>query len=232
MNCLIIDDDNAIARSVLKNLFKIEDSLKLIAECENAADAYKILANNKNDLLLLDVEMPGITGIELVKALGDKRLLIVFISSKRDYASDAYDLNVVDFIAKPITPNRFLKAIIKAKEIYKNQNLFMPSKKNEFIFIKDSNIIRRIKLADINYLEAKGDYVKIYLDEKKYAIHSSLKSLEDKLPIDVSSRVHRLFIVNISKIDTIEGGTLIIQQHFVPVSDAYKSSLNKRMQTL
>ncbi|RZL20187.1 MAG: response regulator transcription factor [Pedobacter sp.] len=232
MNCLIIDDDNAMARSVLKNLFKIEDSLKLIAECENAADAYKILANNKNDLLLLDVEMPGITGIELVKALGDKRLLIVFISSKRDYASDAYDLNVVDFIAKPITPNRFLKAIIKAKEIYKNQNLFMPSKKNEFIFIKDSNIIRRIKLADINYLEAKGDYVKIYLDEKKYAIHSSLKSLEDKLPIDVSSRVHRSFIVNISKIDTIEGGTLIIQQHFVPVSDAYKSSLNKRMQTL
>ena len=232
MNCLIIDDDNAMARSVLKNLFKIDDSLKLIAECENAADAYKILANNKNDLLLLDVEMPGITGIELVKALGDKRLLIVFISSKRDYASDAYDLNVVDFIAKPITPNRFLKAIIKAKEIYKNQNLFMPSKKNEFIFIKDSNIIRRIKLADINYLEAKGDYVKIYLDEKKYAIHSSLKSLEDKLPIDVSSRVHRSFIVNISKIDTIEGGTLIIQQHFVPVSDAYKSSLNKRMQTL
>jgi DNA-binding LytR/AlgR family response regulator len=232
MNCLIIDDDNAMARSVLKNLFKIDDSLKLIAECENAADAYKILANNKNDLLLLDVEMPGITGIELVKALGDKRLLIVFISSKRDYASDAYDLNVVDFIAKPITPNRFLKAIIKAKEIYKNQNLFMPSKKNEFIFIKDSNIIRRIKLADINYLEAKGDYVKIYLDEKKYAIHSSLKSLEDKLPIDVSSRLHRSFIVNISKIDTIEGGTLIIQQHFVPVSDAYKSSLNKRMQTL
>ncbi|RZL19563.1 MAG: response regulator, partial [Pedobacter sp.] len=85
MNCLIIDD-NAIARSVLKNLFKIEDSLKLIAECENAADAYKILANNKIDLLLLDVEMPGITGIELVKALGEKRPLIVFISSKRDYA--------------------------------------------------------------------------------------------------------------------------------------------------
>ena len=231
MNCLIIDD-NAIARSVLKNLFKIEDSLKLIAECENAADAYKILANNKIDLLLLDVEMPGITGIELVKALGDKKPLIVFISSKRDYASDAYDLNVVDFIAKPITPDRFLKAIIKAKEIYKNQNLFMPSKKDEFIFIRDSNIIRRIKLADINYLEAKGDYVKIYLDEKNYAIHPSLKSVEDKLPMDVFSRVHRSFIVNISKIDTIEGGTLIIQQHFVPVSDAYKSSLNKRMQIL
>ncbi|MCX2475595.1 LytTR family DNA-binding domain-containing protein [Pedobacter sp. MC2016-05] len=231
MNCLIIDD-NAIARSVLKNLFKIEDSLKLIAECENAADAFKILANNKIDLLLLDVEMPRITGIELVKVLGDKRPLIVFISSKRDYASDAYDLNVVDFIAKPITPDRFLKAIIKAKEIYKNQNLFMPSKKDEFIFIRDSNIIRRIKLADINYLEAKGDYVKIYMDKKNYATHSSLKSVEDKLPMDMFSRVHRSLIVNISKIDTIEGGTLIIQQHFVSVSDAYKSSLNKRMQIL
>ncbi|AZI27749.1 MAG: LytTR family DNA-binding domain-containing protein [Pedobacter agri] len=231
MNCLIVDD-NPIALSTLKNLLKIEDSLRLVGECENATEAYKILATNKIDLLFLDVEMPGISGIELVKGLGERKPLIIFISTKRDYASDAFDLNVVDFIAKPVTPDRFLKAVIKAKEIFKNHNLFVASKKDEFIFIRDSSIIRRLKLCDINYLEARGDYVKIYVDDKNYSIHSSLKSVEDKLPMDMFSRVHRSFIVNIGKIDTIEGGTLIINQNFVPVSDAYKASLNKRMQIL
>jgi len=231
MNCLIVDD-NPIALSTLKNLLKIEDSLRLVGECENATEAYKILATNKIDLLFLDVEMPGISGIELVRGLGERKPLIIFISTKRDYASDAFDLNVVDFIAKPVTPDRFLKAVIKAKEIFKNHNLFVASKKDEFIFIRDSNIIRRLKLCDINYLEARGDYVKIYVDDKNYSIHSSLKSVEDKLPMDMFSRVHRSFIVNIGKIDTIEGGTLIINQNFVPVSDAYKASLNKRMQIL
>ncbi|MCX3266751.1 LytR/AlgR family response regulator transcription factor [Pedobacter agri] len=231
MNCLIVDD-NPIALSTLKNLLKIEDSLRLVGECENATEAYKILATNKIDLLFLDVEMPGISGIELVRGLGERKPLIIFISTKRDYASDAFDLNVVDFIAKPVTPDRFLKAVIKAKEIFKNHNLFVASKKDEFIFIRDSSIIRRLKLCDINYLEARGDYVKIYVDDKNYSIHSSLKSVEDKLPMDMFSRVHRSFIVNIGKIDTIEGGTLIINQNFVPVSDAYKASLNKRMQIL
>ncbi|WP_316806396.1 LytTR family DNA-binding domain-containing protein [Pedobacter agri] len=228
MNCLIVDD-NPIALSTLKNLLKIEESLRLVGECENATDAYKILATQQVDLLFLDVEMPGISGIELVKGLGDKKPLIIFISTKRDYASDAFDLNVIDFIAKPVTPDRFLKAVIKAKEIFKNHNLFVASKKDEFIFIRESNIIRRLKFSNINYLEAQGDYVKIYLEDKSYLIHSSLKSVEDKLPMDMFSRVHRSFIVNIGKIDTMEGGTLIINQNFVPVSDAYKASLNKRM---
>jgi len=231
MNCLIVDD-NETARSILKRLLKIEGSLCLVAECEHAADAYKIMALNKIDLILLDVEMPRITGIELVKGLGDKKPLIIFISSKKDYASDAFDLNVVDFIAKPVTPDRFLKAIIKAKEIFRNQNLFVPSKKDEFIFIRDSGLIRRLKLSEINYLEANGDYVRICTDNQIYTIHSSLKSVEDKLPTDVFSRVHRSFIVNIGKIDTIEGSTLIIKQSFVPISDAYKASLNKRLHIL
>jgi len=231
MKCLIVDD-NAIARSVLKNLLKIEDSLQLVAECESAADAYQVMLRKKIDLLLLDVEMPGISGIELVKGMADKRPLIIFISVSKDYASDAFDLNVVDFINKPVTPDRFIKAVNKAKEIFKNKNLFIPSTRDEFIFIKDSSVIRRLKISDINYLEAKGDYVKIYVDEKFYTIHSSLKSVEDKLPQDIFSRVHRSFIVNIGKIDTLEGSTLIIKQSFVPVSDAFKSSLNKRLQVL
>jgi len=231
MNCLIVDD-HVIARNTISHLLQIDPSLKLIAECENAADAYRNLAVHKIDLLLLDVEMPGISGIELVKGLGDKRPLIIFISAKKDYAATAFDLNVVDFIAKPVTPDRFLMAINKAKEIYNLSNLFVGNNADDFVFIRDSGLIRRIRLDDINHLEAQGDYVKIFMGEKTYSVHSSLKSIEDKLPVKNFLRVHRSFIINIAKIDTIEGNTLIIHKQFVPVSDAYKSVLNKRMHIL
>jgi DNA-binding LytR/AlgR family response regulator len=231
MNCLIVDD-HVIARNTISHLLQIDPSLKLIAECENAADAYRNLAVHKIDLLLLDIEMPGISGIELVKGLGDKRPLIIFISAKKDYAATAFDLNVVDFIAKPVTPDRFLMAINKAKEIYNLSNLFVGNNADDFVFIRDSGLIRRIKLDDINHLEAQGDYVKIFMGEKTYSVHSSLKSIEDKLPVKNFLRVHRSFIINIAKIDTIEGNTLIIHKQFVPVSDAYKSVLNKRMHIL
>ncbi|QNN40437.1 LytR/AlgR family response regulator transcription factor [Pedobacter roseus] len=231
MNCLIVDD-HVIARNTISHFLQIDPSLKLIAECENAADAYRNLAVHKIDLLLLDIEMPGISGIELVKGLGDKRPLIIFISAKKDYAATAFDLNVVDFIAKPVTPDRFLMAINKAKEIYNLSNLFVGNNADDFVFIRDSGLIRRIRLDDINHLEAQGDYVKIFMGEKTYSVHSSLKSIEDKLPVKNFLRVHRSFIINIAKIDTIEGNTLIIHKQFVPVSDAYKSVLNKRMHIL
>ncbi|KIA91630.1 transcriptional regulator [Pedobacter kyungheensis] len=231
MNCLIVDD-HAIARRTVSHLLQIEPSLKLVAECENASEAYRNLAVHKIDLLLLDIEMPGISGIELVKGLGEARPLIIFISAKKDHAAEAFDLNVVDFITKPITPDRFLKAITKAKEVYNSSNLFLGNKQDDFVFIRDAGVIRRIRLDEINYLEAQGDYVKIYQNEKTYAVHSSLKSIEEKLPAKIFIRVHRSFIVNIGRVDTVEGNTLIMHKNFVPVSDAYKAALNKRMQIL
>jgi len=108
----------------------------------------------------------------------------------------------------------------------------LDNKQDDFVFIRDAGVIRRLKLDEINYVEAKGDYVKIYQNEKAYSIYSSLKSIEEKLPAKTFIRVHRSFIVNIGRIDTIEGSTLIMHKSFVPVSDAYKATLNKRMQIL
>ncbi|MGM9478805.1 LytR/AlgR family response regulator transcription factor [Pedobacter sp. GSP4] len=231
MNCLIVDD-HAIARSIIRHLLKIEKSVNVVAECENAEEVYKNMAIHKIDLLLLDIQMPETSGIDLVKSLGSNRPLIIFISSHKDHAATAFDLNVVDFITKPLMPERFLQAITKAKEIYKAKNIIVASNRDEFIFIRDSGVIRRLNLADINYLEAKGDYVKIYLFDKSYSIYASLKSVEDKLPSNTFIRIHRSFIINVGKIDTIEGNTLIINKSFVPISDAYKNVLNKRMQIL
>lgn len=231
MNCLIVDD-NEVARSILKQLMKIDSELNLVAECEDAIEAILVLNRVKIDLLLLDIEMLRLSGIDLVGSLGQNKPLIILITANRDYAADAFDLNVVDFITKPVTAERFLKAVFKAKEIFRNQNLFGGSVQDEFVFIRDSGTIRRLRLKDIDYLEAKGDHVKIYLSNQTYTIYSSLKSVEEKLPADIFFRIHRSFIINLNKIDTMEGSTVIINKGFVPVSDAYRAALNKRMQKL
>ncbi|WP_443939745.1 LytR/AlgR family response regulator transcription factor [Pedobacter sp. MW01-1-1] len=230
--CLIVDDDK-LSRLILKQLIKIDDSLELVAECTDAEEAFKSIESQAIDVLFLDIEMPGMSGIELVKGLGTQTPYIVFISAKKEYAADAFDLSVVDFLVKPVTPDRFLKSILKIKELIRNKTeVVFAQKKDEFIFIRDGHVIRRLKLNDIGYLEAKGDKVKIFTQDKVYSIHSSLKGVEEKLPTDVFLRVHRSFIINVGKIDLVEGSTLIIQNSFVPVSDAYKAILTKRMQIL
>eukprot|EP01133_Synstelium_polycarpum_P013982 gene13982-16486_t len=215
-----------------KQMVGMDSSLTLAGECHDAIEAYKSIMAGQIDLLLLDIEMPGMDGIELVKSLGSKRPIIIFITAGTDYAAEAFDLNVVDFLTKPIAPLRFLQAVEKARNVFKTKTITLSNKDDEFIFIRDSGVVRRLKLWDILYMEAMGDYVKIYTSEQVYTIHSSLKAAELKLPRHIFFRVHRSFIVNVGKIDTIEGGTLIISNKMVPVSDAYRSALNKRMQIL
>ncbi|WP_421938842.1 LytR/AlgR family response regulator transcription factor [Pedobacter sp.] len=231
MNCLIVDD-NELARSTLKQLIKLDNGLKLVAECGQASEALTVMSASKIDLLLLDIEMPDLSGIDLARSLGHQSPLIIFVTANRDYAADAFDLNVVDFMTKPLTPERFLQSILKAKEIFRNQALFSGSNKDDFIFIRDAGTIRRLRLNDVDYLEAKGDYVKIYTSSKTYSIYSSLKSIEDKLPADRFIRIHRSFMINLNKIEAMDGSTVIVNKTLVPVSEAYKPALNKRIQIL
>ena len=231
MNCLVVDD-NDLARLTLKKLLSLDPALVMVDECPTADMAYQTILNKEIDLLFLDIEMPGMNGIELAKSLAENSTMIVFTTSKRDYAVEAFDLNVVDFIIKPVAPARFLQAVKKAKGIYKLRSQAENDKLQEFIFIRDSNTVKRVRLADILFLEAQGDYVKVVAEGNVYQIHSSLKSVEDKVPKSIFLRVHRSFIINLSKVDTVEGNTLIIDKKFVPVSDAYKATLNKRMRIL
>src|SRR6202166_2148022 len=224
MNALIVDD-NKIARITTRQLAGQVGDLTVIAECSSAIDAYNILLAQPVDLLLLDIEMPGMTGLELTKNLVNKRPVIIFITSKREYAVDAFDLNVADYIIKPLTSSRFIQAIDKAREILESNKEEVKIKEEEFIFIRDSNIVRRLKLDKILYAEAMGDYVKLYTPEKFYAIHTTLKSVEERLPASKFLRVHRSYLVAINKIDTIEAGALIINGKPLPVADTYRSAL-------
>jgi DNA-binding LytR/AlgR family response regulator len=231
MNALIIDD-NKIARTTTRQLAGRVADMNVIAECSSAMDAYNLLISQPVDLLLLDIEMPGMTGLELTKNLANKHPVIIFITSKREYAADAFDLNVVDYVVKPLTSSRFIQAIDKAREILESNREEVKIKEDEFIFIRDSNIVRRLKLDKILYAEAMGDYVKLFTPEKFYAIHTTLRAVEERLPASNFIRVHRSYMVAVNKIDSIESGVLIVNGKPIPVADAYRNALNKRMNIL
>ncbi|MDF2192431.1 LytTR family DNA-binding domain-containing protein [Paraflavitalea sp. CAU 1676] len=231
MNCLIIDD-NKIARTTLKQLASQVKDLQVEGECTNAVEAWNLIQEKPVDLLLLDIEMPGMSGLELIRNLGDKRPVIVFTTSKKEYAAEAFELNVADYIVKPVTPARFLQAIDRVREILASNQEVVNYTPDSFIFFRDSNVVRKLNLDELLYAEAMGDYVKLHTPGKFYAIHTTLKAVEERLPPGQFLRVHRSYIVAVSKIDTIQEGALIVNGKPVPVADAYRSALNKRMNIL
>ena len=231
MNCLIVDD-NKIARTTMKQLASQVKDLVITGECAHAMEAYNFLMEQPVDLVFLDIEMPGMTGLELIKNLGDKRPLIIFTTSKKEYAVEAFELNVADYIVKPVTPARFIQAVDRARVILDSNTEVVNISEEEFIFFRDSNIIRRLKLEDILFAEAMGDYVKLYTSQKFFAIHTTLKAVEERLPASRFVRVHRSYIVALGKIDTIQDGALVIGGKSVPVADTYRAALTKRMNIL
>ncbi|OCK51612.1 DNA-binding response regulator [Chryseobacterium sp. CBo1] len=228
MKALIVDD-NDIARTTLAHLAKQVPNLTIVNEYSNAIEAYNHLQNNQVDLIFLDIEMPEMTGIELTKNLSGKDIIIIFTSSNKDYALEAFELNIVDYILKPVMPARFLQAVSKAQSILESRKEDVEVTKDEFLFVRDSNITRRLKLDDIFYAEAMGDYVKFYTREKMFAIHGKMKTAEERLPKDHFIRVHRSYIVSVGKIDTLQDGGIMINGKFIPVADAYRKALNTRM---
>lgn len=228
MKALIVDD-NDIARTTLAHLAKQIPDLTIVNEYSNAIEAYHYLQTNPVDLIFLDIEMPEMTGIELTKTLSGKDTIIIFTSSNKEYALEAFELNIADYILKPITPARFLQAISKAQAIFESKKENVQVNKDEFLFVRDSNITRRLKLDDIFYAEAMGDYVKFYTKEKMFAIHGTMKSAEERLPKDHFIRVHRSYIIAVGKIDTLQDGGIMINGKFIPVADAYRKALNTRM---
>jgi DNA-binding LytR/AlgR family response regulator len=231
MNCIIVDD-NKIARTTLKHLAAQVKDITVVGECADAMEAYNLLQELQVDLILLDIEMPGMTGLELTRNLGNKRPVIIFTTSKKEYAAEAFELNVADYIVKPVTPARFIQAVDKAREIVQSNTEQFKLAGEEFIFIRDSNIVRRLKLDDILFAEAMGDYVKLHTTQKFFAVHTTLKAVEERLPDPGFLRVHRSYIVALGKIDTIQDGVLVVNGKPVPVADAYRSMLNKRMNIL
>lgn len=231
MKCIIVDD-NKMARMALKQLVSQVQGIELVAECTNAAEAQTQLATTSIDLLFLDIEMPDMSGIDLLKKLGNKKPLIVFTTAKTDYAAEAFELNVVDYLVKPITLPRLQQAVEKAQEALDSDKQELKVEEQNFVFVKDGGMLKRISIDDILFLEAMGDYVKVHTAPKFHVVHATLKSIEEKLPSTKFLRVHRSYIVAINKIDFIQEGTIAIGKTTIPVADTHKSNLSKRLNLL
>ncbi|MGB4936117.1 MAG: LytTR family DNA-binding domain-containing protein, partial [Ferruginibacter sp.] len=229
MNKVLIVDDNKVIRLMLSEMLKKIDDVEIVGECESAIEARSFLSKNEVDILLLDVEMPGMTGLELLKLLPVKPATIL-ITAKTGYAIEAFELNVIDYLVKPISIARVMLAIEKAKELLTMKNAQLNEVNTDQIFIRDNKVIRKILLKDIFWLEAKGDYVKIKTAESQYIIHSTLKNMEEKLPASEFVRIHRGYLIPVSKIDYIEDGVAFIMATPLPVSETYKNDLLKKLQ--
>lgn len=231
MNCLIVDD-NKMSRAVLSHQIADIDFLTLVGECENVMQATSILNTEKIDLMFLDIQMPKISGIDFLRNVANLPMVIL-ISSRPEYALEAFEYNVVDYIIKPLKADRFLKAIMKAKEVYdKKSNPTSTEKEKEYFFFREKGVASKLKFADIHYIQANGDYITIFTDAKNYTIHSTMNSIEKELPNDKFLRVHRSYIIALDKIETVEDNTAYINKKNIPIGDKQKSSLMERINLL
>lgn len=230
MNCIVVDDDE-LSRKLVEGCVERTEFLTLSASFSNAKDAIRYLKNNRTDLIFLDIEMPEISGFEMLEQLTSVPQIIL-VTSKRDYAVEAFEYDVTDFILKPIDFERFKKATLKAKEYHEMQEQ-LNSNENEFFIKKDSQFIK-LDLSSINYIEALADYVNIHLDspnpaEQRFTVLSTMKAVEARLPIRDFCRVHRSYIIRVDKIKTLGDSFVLIADKSIPVSRSNKEMLMKKL---
>jgi len=228
MNCIIVEDDQFSAK-VIESYIERTDGLDLIGSFQRAIEAINRLNNQELetvDLVFLDIEMPEMSGIEFLKTM---RVIpqVIINSSKEKYALESYDYEVTDYLLKPVKYGRFIKAVDRARErIEKKES---PLKKSSEIFIKNNSSLVRLKYDDILWVEALENYVVINTFKEKYTIHFTMKSIIDKIPSEKFFRVHRSFIVNLSKIKEIEDNIIVIKTEsgskLIPIGKSYRNKL-------
>jgi DNA-binding LytR/AlgR family response regulator len=223
-------DDEPLALKLVSDYISKTPFLELVGAFDNPLDAIDFLSDHVVDLIFVDIQMPDLTGIEFARSLEDAPK-IVFTTAYEKYALEGYKLNAIDYLLKPFSYEEFLKAAGKARKQVELEINSLPTVEanNQFLFLKSEYKIRRINFNDILYIEGLKDYIKVYTtsDDKPVISLNSVKSLELKLPEDKFMRVHRSFIVNLDKIETIERSRIIFGKVYIPVSDQYKDKFQE-----
>ncbi|RYU96063.1 LytR/AlgR family response regulator transcription factor [Emticicia agri] len=228
--CLIIDDELP-ARELIKAYLEVLPDFEIVGVFDNAIDGFIYLQSNEADLLFLDIQMPRMSGFELLKAL-HKKPEVILTTAFREYAVEAFDLEIFDYLVKPISQERFLKAISKflhfqeiTKAISPEPNAF----NNAYLFLKVDKEQVKVFLNNILYIEGLKDYIKVFTSEGLYVVYERLGYMEAKLPESKFIRVHKSFIVALDKITTYNNDSLKIQQQEIPVGRMYKQVFLNRM---
>lgn len=233
IRCLIIDDE-PLAQRVIEKYIEDTPFLEVAGKCKNAMEAMQFLDENEPDLIFLDVNMPKLSGINFLKALKNPPLVIL-TTAYSEYALEGFELDVLDFLKKPFSFERFFKAVNKAHDRLNEKSKAGMAKAtiekvqpdsrrpdDEFIFVKSNKKSYKVNYSDLFFVEALGDYIKIYTPEKVIITYSSMKAIESALPAGKFIRIHKSFIINISKIKTIEGNEVEIMNRKLPIGSNFK----------
>jgi two-component system LytT family response regulator len=221
LKCVIVDDE-PMAREIIETYISKTPNLDLIASCKNAAEAILFAQENKVDLFFLDINMPEISGLSLAKII-HKKVQIIFTTAYREFAIDGFNLNVVDYLLKPISFDRFLQAVqrVAQSEITENST--------DFMFVRSDRKMVKIDFNTILYIESLSDYVKIFTSEKTIVIRETITSLEEKLPVKKFIRIHRSFIISLQNITSYTNEFIEINQKALPISRSYKESVLQKL---
>jgi len=230
IKCLIVDDEE-LALNVLENYISTLPSLQLVGKCENALEAISFLHNNEVDLLFLDLNMPELSGLDMLKTLSDPPLVIL-TTAYSEFALESYEYGVVDYLLKPIKLERFIKSVNKVVQMMRVSEKKPDDQKQGdlgFLFIKEDQTSYNVAFNDVFYVEAYGNYLKIHTHEKSYVTRETMQHLVESLPVSVFLRIHKSYIINLGKVVKIYGNTLHLNDVEIPIGTTYKSELLKRL---
>ncbi len=229
LSCIAVDDESLALDLLEDNIAKVP-FLKLEKRCRNAFEAIQYLETNPVDLVFLDIQMPGLTGVQFLESLTQKPM-VIFVTAYQQYAIDGFNLDVVDYVLKPISFERFLKSTHKALDYFKSKQVLAQAQspnpdKIEYIFIHADYSLMKIMLEDILYIEGLKDYIKIHLRTHKFPVvcRMTMKSIEEKLPSNEFQRVHKSFIVSLKKVESIRNQKIKIGENHIPLSENYSET--------
>ncbi|RED97425.1 LytR/AlgR family response regulator transcription factor [Marinoscillum furvescens] len=227
--CIAIDDD-IVALKIISSLIEKTPFLDLVGTYQNSVKGASAILEDKPDIVFLDIQMPDLSGMDILKSLNEKPQIIL-VTSQDGFAVEAFEFDVVDYLLKPIENyGRFLKAANKAVSGIEEKSGGKGDAQN--LFVKSDSLLVNLDTSDIHYVEAYGDYIKIHTPEKTHVVYGKLKDTEAKLPDKDFIRVHRSYIVRIDKIKNIDQGNLQIGEKIIPVSSSYRGTLLERIKTL
>ncbi len=230
--CIIVDDE-PLAIKVIKNHLSHIDDVEIVAECRNAVEAGNILRKKKVDLIFLDIQMPKITGFEFLTTL-NKPPKVIITTAFRNYAMKSYEFDVVDYLLKPISFDRFLKAVNKYFKYSELKNVEIKEEKNKnnseyFIYVNEEKNIHKIYLKDIVLIESFREYIKIHTENKAISTKVQISKIEEKLSNKNFIRVHKSFIVPVKKIDSFNARNIFIGKNEVPIGRTYKDRVIEKL---
>ena len=226
MNCIAVDDEKLVLDLLVDNILKVP-FLQLAGRCKNAMEAAELLHKEKVDLIFLDIQMPGLSGLQFIQTL--KTLpMIIFVTAYKEHALEGFNLNAIDYLLKPVSFERFLKACNKAQELFMLQQKTAPKQEHPgyfFVYVEYNQV--KINIADILYIEGMKDYVKIFLASSSRPVITkmSLKGLEEKLATHRFVRIHKSYLVSVDKIAAVKRDLVSIGNTELPLSENYKPNL-------